>query len=253
MRIEDVSAVVTGGASGLGLGVVRMLAAAGARVAILDRLQSNGASLATGLGPAVAFTPADVTRPDQVREAIDGAVQHLRRINVLVSCAGITADQRVVTRSGRVMPLEFFRAQVDTNLVGLFDVIRHCAAEMCRADPLPSGERGVIINLASMAAHGGQVGQAAYSASKGGVVALTLPLARDLADFGIRVNTISPGIMDTPQLDAKPEELKEELPRLPVFPKRFGTPADLAGAVRMLIEQEFINGTVIHLDAGARL
>ncbi len=253
MDIDGSVALVTGGASGLGEGTVRRLIAAGGKVAILDLPTSRGAELAAELGDAAIFTPADVRDTDQVAAAVAATVDAFGRIDVNVNAAGIAPAHRVVTRDGELFPLDLFRAAIDINLIGLFDVVRRCAAAMGRNEPGPTGERGVIVNVASIAAFEGQVGQAAYTASKGAVVALTLQLARDLAAAGIRVLTVAPGIMDTPMLAAAPAELKEALAKLHVFPKRLGTADDFSALVEHLVTNPMLNGEVIRLDAGARM
>ncbi len=253
MDIDGSVALVTGGASGLGEGTVRRLIAAGGKVAILDLPTSRGAELAAELGDAAMFAPADVRDTDQVAAAVAATVDAFGRIDVNVNAAGIAPAHRVVTRDGELFPLDLFRAAIDINLIGLFDVVRRCAAAMGRNEPGPTGERGVIVNVASIAAFEGQVGQAAYTASKGAVVALTLQLARDLAAAGIRVLTVAPGIMDTPMLAAAPAELKEALAKLHVFPKRLGTADDFSALVEHLVTNPMLNGEVIRLDAGARM
>jgi 3-hydroxyacyl-CoA dehydrogenase/3-hydroxy-2-methylbutyryl-CoA dehydrogenase len=245
--------VVTGGASGLGAGVVRMLVDGGGRAVILDRSESAGAELAAELGRRAAFVPCDVTDDEQVADAIAAAADAFGRIDVLVSSAGISPAARVVNRDGVPFPLELFRAGIDVNLVGLFDVLRHVAAAMTRNDPGEDGERGLIVNIASIAGLEGQVGQASYAASKGGVIALTLPLARDLATWGIRVMCICPGVMDTPMLAGSSDELRAALADVNVFPKRLGRPDDVAGLVRTFMEHTYLNGDVVRVDAATRL
>ena len=253
MDIGNSVAFVTGGASGLGEGVVRRVVTAGGRAAILDLPSSRGGDLAAELGDRAAFFPADVRTTDDVAAAVAGAVEAFGRIDVVVNAAGVAPAHRVVTRDGEMFPLDLFRFVVDVNLIGLFDVVRHCARAMAGNEPNSEGERGVIVNVASIAAFEGQVGQAAYAASKGGVVSLTITLARDLAASGIRVVTIAPGIMDTPMLAAAPDELREALAKLHVFPQRLGTPADFSRLVADVVANPMLNGEVIRLDAGARM
>ncbi|MDX1469684.1 MAG: SDR family oxidoreductase, partial [Acidimicrobiia bacterium] len=205
------------------------------------------------LGKAVRFIACDVSDPDQVRGAVSGAKESFGRLDVLVNAAGVAPAQRVVSKDGTMFDLDLFRFTIAVNLIGMFDVIRNVAAVMAGNDPAPTGERGVIINVSSIAAFEGQVGQAAYSASKGGIVGMTLPIARDLAGIGVRNVTIAPGIMDTPLLAGAPQELKDSLARLHVFPRRLGTPSDFAHLVQAVVENEMINGEVIRLDAGARM
>ena len=253
MRIEGSVALVTGGASGLGRGAAEALIARGGNVAILDLPGSSGDSVATSLGASAVFVPADVRDTQQVEEAVAAAVGAFGKIDLLLNAAGVVTAHRVVARSGELFPLDLFKFTIEVNLIGLFDVVRRVAAEMGANEPNEGGERGAIINVASIAAYEGQVGQAAYSASKGGIVALTLPLARDLAGAGIRVNTIAPGIMDTPMLAGAPQELKDSLAEVHVFPRRLGTPEDFAQLVIAIFENQMLNGEVIRLDAGARM
>lgn len=253
MQISGSRALVTGGASGLGEGTARRLIEAGGRVALLDLPQSTGGEVAASLGDAAAFFPCDVTVTEEVEQAVDAAASALGGIDLCVNAAGVASAARVVNKDGTLFPIDLFRLVIRVNLVGLFDVTRHAAKHMAQNEPGPHGERGVIVNVASIAAFEGQVGQAAYSASKGGVAAMTLPLARDLASRGIRVNTIAPGIMDTPMLDAGGPGLRERLANVHLFPKRLGTADDFAALVIHLAENELINGEVIRLDAGSRM
>jgi 3-hydroxyacyl-CoA dehydrogenase/3-hydroxy-2-methylbutyryl-CoA dehydrogenase len=253
MRAQDTTAIVTGGASGLGEGVVRMLAAAGGRAAILDLPGSAGAAIADELGDAVAFFPVDVSVPEQVRAAVDGARERFGRIDAAVCCAGISPAGRTVNRKGEMFSLDVFRRTIEVNLIGLYDVVRNAARHMADNDPGVDGERGVIVNVASIAAMEGQVGQTAYSASKGGIVALTLPLARDLAPLGIRVLSVAPGIMDTAMVAGLDEERRRRLLDIHLFPKRLGRPDDFAALVRTFLETTLFNGEVVRLDAGTRL
>jgi 3-hydroxyacyl-CoA dehydrogenase/3-hydroxy-2-methylbutyryl-CoA dehydrogenase len=253
MKIEDAVAFVTGGASGLGEAVVRMVTGAGGRAAILDLPGSKGAELASELGPAAAFFALDVADPVQVESAIDAAAHHFGTVNLLVSCAGVSPASRTVDRKGNMHPLDVWKRAVDINLVGLFDVARQTARHMSANEPGEDGERGLIVNVASIAGFEGQVGQTAYAASKGGVIALTLPLARDLAIWGIRVMGVAPGIMDTQMLAGVTEERRQALVNLHVFPKRLGKPADFAALVRSFAENTMLNGDVVRLDAATRL
>ena len=198
MNVEGSVALVTGGASGLGAGAARGLVDAGGRVVIADLASSAGESVAAELGDGAAFVAVDVTHPDDVEAAVAAAAEVWGRIDVLVSCAGISSGRRMLTRSGELHTLEHFRAHVEVNLIGLFDVLRHTVGHMAANEPNADGERGVIVNLGSIAGLEGQVGQMSYSASKGGIIGMTLPLARDLGSRGIRVMAICPGIMDTP-------------------------------------------------------
>jgi 3-hydroxyacyl-CoA dehydrogenase/3-hydroxy-2-methylbutyryl-CoA dehydrogenase len=254
MEVDGSVAVITGGASGLGLGAARLLAGKGASVALLDVNEEKGREAAAELGGAGArFRACDVTDPESVAAAVSGVTGEHGRIDILVNAAGIAPAQRVVSRDGTMFDLELFELTVAINLVGMFDVIRNVAAVMSRGEPGPTGERGVIVNVASIAAFDGQVGQAAYSASKGGVVGMTLPLARDLGSAGIRVVTIAPGIFDTPLLASAPQELRDSLAKLHVFPQRLGTPEDFARLVEAVVTNPMLNGEVIRLDAAARM
>jgi 3-hydroxyacyl-CoA dehydrogenase/3-hydroxy-2-methylbutyryl-CoA dehydrogenase len=253
MQVRGSRALVTGGASGLGEGTVRRFSAGGAKVAILDLPQSEGAKLAEELGGDATFVAADVTDAEAVRKAVGDAAAAMGGIDVCVTAAGVAPAHRVVARSGDLFPLELFRFVVDVNLIGLFDVVRNVAAIMGENEPTEDGERGLIVTVASIAAFEGQIGQAAYSASKGAVAAMTLPLARDLASRGIRVLCIAPGIMDTPMLAAGGPELKERLADVHLFPKRLGTADDFAGLVEHMVGNSLLNGTVVRLDAGSRM
>ncbi|MDX1690252.1 MAG: SDR family oxidoreductase [Acidimicrobiia bacterium] len=253
MQIDGARAFITGGASGLGEGTARHLVERGARVALLDLPTSDGQAVADDLGEAAVFVPSDVTDTDDVGAAVDHAVDVMGGIDIAVNAAGVAPAHRVVTRSGELFPLDLFRWVLEVNLVGTFDVTRRVAKVMADNEPGPDGERGAIVNVASIAAYEGQVGQAAYAASKGGVASLTITLARDLAAIGVRVNTIAPGIMDTPMLASAPQELKESLAALHVFPKRLGTPADFAAMAVALVENPLVNGEVVRLDAGTRM
>lgn len=225
----------------------------GASVVMLDINEERGKEATEDLGEKSRFIPCDVSNPEEVSAAVSGALEAFGSIDVLVNAAGVAPAQRVVSRDGVLFDLDLFKFTIGVNLVGMFDVIRNVAAAMAANDPGEAGERGVIVNVASIAAFEGQVGQAAYSASKGGVVAMTLPIARDLASAGIRVVTIAPGIMDTPLLAGAPQELRDSLARLHVFPQRLGTAEDFAHLVQAIVENQMINGEVIRLDAAARM
>ena len=253
MKVSGAVALVTGGASGLGRGVAELLVARGARVVIADLEGSAGEAVAAELGTNVRFAPCDVTQPAMVEAAVAAAVAAFDRIDVLVSCAGISIGARVVGRQGALHSLDLFRKHVDVNLVGMFDVIRNAAGVMAKNKPGDDGERGLIVNIASIAGYEGQVGQAAYGSSKGGVIALTLPLARDLGQLGIRVMCVCPGTMDTPMLASLSREFIDKLAEENVFPKRVGRPSDVASLVIHLMENTYFNGEVIRLDAGLRL
>ncbi|MFQ5512920.1 MAG: 3-hydroxyacyl-CoA dehydrogenase [Myxococcota bacterium] len=252
MQIQGSGAIVTGGASGLGEATTRELISMGARIAILDLPTSRGEKLAAELGRNAFFLACDVTRVDQVEAAVDRAVSELGILRIAVSCAGIGWAQRTVTREGP-HPLEPFAKVIEVNLIGTFNVIRFAADRMSRNDPDENGERGVLINTASVAAFEGQIGQVAYAASKGGIVGLTLPVARDLASLGIRCVTIAPGLFDTPLLGTLPEEQRRVLAANVPFPKRLGQPSEYGALARHIVENPMLNGTVIRLDGALRM
>lgn len=253
MRVSESVVVVTGGASGIGEGVAAAVTASGGQVAIFDIHTSSGAIVADGLGTGALFVPVDVTVPDEVARAVATVVERFGRIDVLVNCAGISPAARIVGRDGALFPLEKFRAAVEVNLIGSFDVLRNCAGAMAQNTPSDEGERGLVINIGSIAAFEGQVGQSAYTASKGGLVAMTLPLARDLATQGIRAMTICPGTVDTPMVQQSSEEIRTYLRDANVFPKRLGRAEDIADLVRTCMETTYLNGEVIRVDAGVRM
>jgi 3-hydroxyacyl-CoA dehydrogenase / 3-hydroxy-2-methylbutyryl-CoA dehydrogenase len=253
LQIENSVALVTGGVSGLGLGAATGVVAQGGRVVMMDINEDLGKAAQSELGDRARFVQCDVSDPGEVSTAVEGAAEAFGGIQILVNAAGVAPAQRVLSRDGDMFDLDLFRFTVGVNLIGTFDVIRNTARVMADNEPNDDGERGVMVNVASIAAFEGQVGQAAYSASKGGVVGMTLPLARDLAAIGIRVNTVAPGIMDTPMLAGAPQELRDSLARLAVFPQRLGTPEDFAHLVTAIVENPMINGEVIRLDAGARM
>ncbi len=253
MELAGSAALITGGASGLGEGTARRVIAAGGRVGIVDLPSSRGSELVEELGDAAAFFPADITDTAQVEATVAGFVERFGQIDVCVNCAGVADAARVVDRQGNLFPLELYQKVLAVNLVGLFDVVRRCASHMRSNEPDDDGCRGVVVNVGSIAGLEGQAGQAAYSASKGGVIAMTLPLARDLASSGIRVVTICPGIFDTGMLAATDEKIRERMAQIHVLPKRLGTPADFAHLVEAIVTNPMLNGEVIRLDAAARL
>ncbi|HWC39848.1 MAG TPA: SDR family NAD(P)-dependent oxidoreductase [Acidimicrobiales bacterium] len=252
MRIDGTAALVSGGASGLGEATARALVANGATCTILDRNAERGEALAKELGGSTSFVAADVTDPAQVAEAVDQAAQR-GPLRIGVNCAGLSTAMRLVDRSGAPHDLDAFRFVVNVNLIGTFNVMRLVASAISRTDALNTGERGVIVNTASVAAFEGQIGQIAYSASKGGIVGMTLPAARDLSPSGIRVVTIAPGVMDTPLLGLLPEEGRQALAAGVPFPKRLGTPDDFAALVLHLCQNAYLNGEVIRLDGALRM
>jgi NAD(P)-dependent dehydrogenase (short-subunit alcohol dehydrogenase family) len=251
MRLgEDDVVLVTGGASGLGAATVHKIIAGGAAALILDLASSAGSELASELGERVRFAAADVRDEDQVQAAVDAA-KRLGTLRVVVNCAGIATPGRVISKRG-VLPLETFRTVIDINLVGTFNVLRLAAAAMIDNEPLDD-DRGLVIMTASVAAFEGQIGQAAYAASKGGVAALTLPAARDLADKAIRVMTIAPGVMETPMMASLPGETQSILEAFVPHPPRLGRPEEYALLVSSIIENPLLNGEIIRLDGALRL
>jgi NAD(P)-dependent dehydrogenase (short-subunit alcohol dehydrogenase family) len=243
-------AIVTGGASGLGAASARALHAAGANVVLFDLPQADGASLVAELGERARFIPTDVTDGEAITEAVAQA-EELGEIRVAVNCAGVGWAARVIGKDGP-HDLDLFRRIIEVNLVGTFNVLRVAAASMSRNEPV-DGDRGVIINTASAAAFDGQVGQAGYSASKGGVVAMTLPIARDLAQHQIRIMVIAPGTFDTPMLAGLPEATRQSLAEDIPHPHRLGDPAEFGLLVRQFVEHPYLNGDVIRLDGALRM
>jgi NAD(P)-dependent dehydrogenase (short-subunit alcohol dehydrogenase family) len=249
MEISGKVFIVTGGASGLGEGTARMLAAHGAKVVVADLQADRGQALASELG--IAFVKCDVSSEADGKAAVQAALG-LGKLVGLVNCAGIAPAAKTVGKDG-AHSLQTFAKVVTVNLIGSFNMIRLAAEAMSRNDPEPTGERGVLISTASVAAYDGQIGQAAYSASKGGVVGMTLPIARDLARSGIRNMTIAPGIFGTPMLFTMPKEVQDALAAGVPFPSRLGTPADFAKLVHQIVTNEMLNGEVIRLDGAIRL
>jgi NAD(P)-dependent dehydrogenase (short-subunit alcohol dehydrogenase family) len=252
MQIKDRVFVVTGGSSGLGAAVTRQLAADGAQVVIADINRVAGEALAAELGASVHFALADVTSEADGKAAIQQAVDSFGHLHGLVNCAGWAPGEKVVGREGPHR-LETFAKAVGINLIGAFNMIRLAAEVIVKEAPGTDGERGVIINTASIAAYDGQIGQAAYAASKGGVVALTLPLARELARFGVRVVTVAPGIFETPMMAGMPQDVQDALGQSVPFPSRLGRPSEFAALVRHICENTMLNGEVIRLDGALRM
>lgn len=250
MDVDGTVALVTGGASGLGLATATTLLGLGAEVVILDLPGSAGEAVARELGDGATFAPADVRDEAAVAAALDVA-DGLGALRVCVNCAGTGNALRTVGKQG-AFPLDQFKLIIDINLVGTFNVLRLAAERMLRHDPV-DGERGVIVNTASVAAFDGQIGQAAYSASKGGVVGMTLPIARDLAGMMIRVMTIAPGLFDTPLLQGAPEDVKEALGKQVPHPSRLGNPAEYGALAAHIIANPMLNGEVIRLDGAIRM
>lgn len=252
MQIEGQVFVVSGAGSGLGAAVARMAVAAGGKVAILDVNAGAGEAMVAELGPAARFFRTDVTSATEGEAAIRAALEAFGRIDVAVNCAGIAPGERIVGREGP-HALDSFARAININLVGTFNLLRLAANAMTGNAPGPGGERGVIVNTASVAAFDGQIGQAAYAASKGGVAALTLPAARELARYGIRVMTIAPGIFATPMMAGLPQEVQDSLGGTVPFPPRLGQPAEYAALVRHIVENQMLNGEVIRLDGALRM
>ena len=250
MNIEGGSAIVTGGASGLGAATARRLARDGMKVVVLDLQDALGEDLASEINGV--FVHADVTDADQVQVAVDAAIE-MAPLRVLVNCAGIGPPARTVARDGTPHDLGHFTTVIVINLIGTFNCIRLAAAAMVTNEPMDHNERGAIVNTASVAAYDGQIGQAAYAASKGGIVGMTLPVARDLASAGIRVNTIAPGIIDTPLLAGLPEPARESLAQQVLNPKRLGRPDEFADLVHLLVTHSYMNGETIRMDGGIRM
>lgn len=252
MDFSNSIALVTGGASGLGDAVARSIVESGGKVAILDLDQDKGRELADQLGSSAVFMKADVTSAESVSESVDAAVKLFGALNVVVNCAGIAPAAKVLGKKGP-HDLALFNRVVAVNLVGTFNVIRLAAEKLAANEPGEDNERGVIINTASAAAFEGQIGQAAYSASKGGIVSMTLTIARELATLGIRVVTIAPGIMKTPMMMGMPDNVQESLGKMVPFPQRLGQPEEYASLVRQIVENRLINGTTIRLDGAIRM
>jgi len=250
MQIEGSAAIVTGGASGLGLATARRLVKAGAQVVLLDLPSAPGAAAVDELGSNATFAPGDVTNEQDVTAALDAAAAR-GPIRIVVNCAGVGTAGRVIGRNG-VLPLDQFARVVQVNLIGTFNVLRLAAERIVATEPV-DGERGVIVNTASAAAFDGQIGQAAYSASKGGVVGMTLPIARDLADKLIRVMTIAPGLFQTPMLAGLPQEAQDSLGAQVPHPSRLGHPDEYAALVEHIITNPMLNGEVIRLDGAIRM
>jgi NAD(P)-dependent dehydrogenase (short-subunit alcohol dehydrogenase family) len=252
MKITDARAVITGGASGLGHAVARHIAAAGGRVALLDVQEGPGQATAAAIGSSAGFVKCDVTSETEVNAAMEAAAKQLGGINLLVNCAGVIGAGRMLGKNGP-MAGDFFAKVVHINLIGTFLCDKAAAAIMQRNAPNADGERGVIIHTSSVAAFEGQIGQAAYSATKAGVAGMTLPIARELAQFGIRVVALAPGIFGTPMLDAMPQEVQDSLGKQVPFPSRLGRPEEFAALVQTIFEVAYLNGETIRLDGAIRM
>jgi NAD(P)-dependent dehydrogenase (short-subunit alcohol dehydrogenase family) len=252
MEIQNCVAIVTGGASGLGEACVRNLVTNGAKVSIFDFAEERARKICSELGAAMLFCNTDVTDEKTVKTAVDQTTDSFGKIDLAINCAGVGTPAKVIGKEGP-MSMDQFNKVLQINLVGTMHVIRLAAEKMLKNTPNEDGERGVIINTASIAAFEGQIGQAAYSASKAGVVGMTLPIAREFADYGIRVVTIAPGIFETPMLAGLPEKAREALYKMVPFPSRLGKPSEFALLVKQIIENPMLNACTIRLDAALRM
>ncbi len=252
MDLKQRVALITGGASGLGAAAARMLAEEQALLVLVDLDDAKGEALASELGEQGHYLRGDVTSPEAMEAAVNEAVDRFGRLEIAINCAGIGGSQRVTGKRGPA-PLDWFRQIVEVNLIGTFNTIRLAATAMLENQPGADGERGVIINTASIAAFDGQIGQAAYAASKGGIAGMTLPIARDLARHGIRNVTIAPGLFDTPLLARVPDDVRQALGESVPYPSRLGDAPEYALLVRQIIENRYLNGEVIRLDAALRM
>ncbi len=252
MQLNEVKAIITGGVSGLGLAVAGKIVDAGGQAVLLDINDEAGAAVVAELGDAVSYIRTDVSSEQEVKDAVSAAVERMGLINVAMNCAGIIGAGRVLGREAP-MALDFFAKTIQINLIGSFNIIKAAGAAMESNPPGEDGERGVIISTASVAAYEGQIGQAAYSASKGGIVGMTLPIAREYARIGVRVNTVAPGIFLTPMAAGMPEHVQEALGAAVPFPSRLGKPEEFADLVAHIMENGYINGETIRLDGAARL
>jgi NAD(P)-dependent dehydrogenase (short-subunit alcohol dehydrogenase family) len=252
MKIEGSGFIVTGGASGLGAATAQRLVAGGGRVVLADLNDKAGAALAAELGGAARYARCDVTVEDDCKAAVAAAQQAFGALHGAVNCAGVGTPAKMLGKDG-VLPLAAFKRVIDINLIGTFNMLRLAAEAMSRQAPNAEGERGVLINTASVAAFDGQIGQPAYAASKAGVVGMTLPIARELARFGIRCVTIAPGLFETPMMASLPPEAQESLGRSVPFPSRLGRPAEFAQLVQSIVENPMLNGETIRLDGALRM
>ncbi|MFT9601116.1 3-hydroxyacyl-CoA dehydrogenase [Mesobacillus sp.] len=252
MKMNEARAIVTGGASGLGEATVRRIVEQGGKAAILDLAVERGDALVKELGEQAVFIKTDVTSEEEVSNAISKAIETFGSINTVVNCAGIGVAGKLLSRKG-VHTLDMFSKVISINLIGTFNVIRLASEQMSKNEANELGERGVIVNTASVAAFDGQIGQAAYSASKGGVVGMTLPIARELAAYGIRVMTIAPGLFHTPMFDSLPEEARDSLGKMVPFPQRLGYPEEYAQLAESILTNPMLNGETIRLDGAIRM
>lgn len=252
MDIKQVVGFVTGGASGLGEATIRRIVNDGGKVIIADLAEERGNKLAAELGESAWFQKVDVSSTESIQAALEKAIEKFGQVNAVVNCAGIAIAEKVLGKKGP-HTLESFARIININLIGSFNVIRLAAEKMAGNLPNPGGERGVVISTASVAAFEGQIGQTAYSASKGGIVSMTLPIAREMAVHGIRVMTIAPGLFETPMFDSLPEEARKSLGSLVPFPSRLGYPEEFALLVRTILENPMLNGSTIRLDGAIRM
>lgn len=252
MKLNETVAVVTGGSSGLGEACVREIVQEGGRAAILDLQEQKGQKIEEELGERAIFVKTDITDDESVKQAIALALKSFGKVNVAINCAGIGGPCKVLGKNGP-MPISFFNDRIQVNLVGTMRVIIFAAEQMAKNNPNSEGERGVIINTSSVAAHQGQIGQVAYAASKGGINGLMLPVSKELARHGIRVMTIAPGVIDTPMFANIPDKARQALEASIPFPKRLGRPSEYAQLAAQIIQNPYLNGEVFHLTAGLRM
>jgi NAD(P)-dependent dehydrogenase (short-subunit alcohol dehydrogenase family) len=252
VQLDQTKAVITGGVSGLGLAVAKYLAANGAKVALLDINDEKGTAAVAELGATASYQRTDVTSEDGVAAAMKQAAERMGGLNAAINCAGILGAGRVLGKEGP-MPLKTFQTTVMVNLIGSFNVAKSAADVMQHNAPGADGERGVIVNTASIAAYEGQIGQAAYSASKGGIVGMTLPMAREFARIGVRVMTVAPGVFHTPMVDGMKPEVYDSLCAQVPYPSRLGTPEEFASTVAFILQNRYLNGSVIRIDGAIRL
>jgi NAD(P)-dependent dehydrogenase (short-subunit alcohol dehydrogenase family) len=253
MQIKNRVAIVTGGASGLGEAVVRSIVDQEGKAAILDFDDERGKQVAAEMGDDVIFCQTDVADEASVKNAVDQTMEKFGAVHFVINCAGVATPKKIIDKKGDPIPLDSFNRVIQINLIGTINVVRLAAVEMRKNEPNEDGEKGVVINVSSVAAFEGQIGQAAYSASKSAIVGLTLPLAREFADYGIRVNTIAPGIFMTPMMAGLPEKAQQSLAQMMPFPKRLGKPEEFAWLVNHIIENPMINAETIRLDAALRM
>ncbi len=252
MQLDQTKAVITGGVSGLGLAVAKHFIAHGAKVVLLDINDEKGAAAAAELGANASYLRTDVTTEDSVAATLKQAAEHMGGLNAAINCAGILGAGRVLGKDGP-MPLKIFDTTIRVNLIGSFNVAKAAAEIMQNNAAGADGERGVIVNTASLAAYEGQIGQAAYAASKGGVIGMTLPMAREFARIGVRVMTVAPGVFHTPMVDGMPEQVYNSLCAQVPYPSRLGTPEEFASTVAFILENRYLNGSVIRVDGAIRL